>query len=418
MFRMGTHEKTSSYEKDVMRYCYLTSHPVDNYKFEIKHFCQNNVSELPRLSKQGQSFRSGRGCMLEFNKIKNKEVIIGGIIVAANHRVSKNGKNPLICIEDYSDSFEMMVFGEDYVKFKGYLQEGYFVQIRGLVQERFRQVGNWGFELKNIQLLSDLRGEALAKSFYRADSNFEELVLKSDKPVLVDFWAEWCGPCRMVGPLVEEIAKEYEGKAVVGKLMWTSNPENVQFVLATNSRARCAVIARQICITQPCVTVNITVYRAMGSSAVADSLKRSKENFRCSEAYPKESKDTTWLKEHVSFTGEVLLGHLRYGTHGKNSIESCHPFLRQNNWMSRNLVVAGNFNMTNVDELLQQLYELGQHPKEKADTVTVLEKIGHFLDDENQELFDKFKKEDYSNVANQFHLIAKNLECSQIFNPL
>ena len=99
--------------------------------------------------------------------------------------------------------------------------------------------------------------------------------------------------------------------------------------------------------------------------------------------------DVQWLKENVSFLGEVLMGHLRYGTHGKNSIENCHPFLRQNNWMTRNLVVAGNFNMTNVDELLQQLYELGQHPKERADTVTVLEKIGHFLDDENQKLFDQ-----------------------------
>lgn len=102
--------------------------------------------------------------------------------------------------------------------------------------------------------------------------------------------------------------------------------------------------------------------------------------------------DAEWLKENMPFMGEVLLGHLRYGTHGQNSIENCHPFLRQNNWQTRNLVVAGNFNMTNVDELLAQLYELGQHPKQKADTVTVLEKIGHFLDDENQKLFDAYKK--------------------------
>ena len=101
---------------------------------------------------------------------------------------------------------------------------------------------------------------------------------------------------------------------------------------------------------------------------------------------PAKMQDAEWLKQNVSFTGEVLLGHLRYGTHGKNSIENCHPFLRQNNWMTRNLVIAGNFNMTNVEELLQQLYDLGQHPKEKADTVTVLEKIGHFLDTENQGL--------------------------------
>jgi len=98
-----------------------------------------------------------------------------------------------------------------------------------------------------------------------------------------------------------------------------------------------------------------------------------------------------WLKRNSGFTGEVWLGHLRYGTHGKNSIESCHPFLRQNNWRSRNLVVAGNFNMTNVDELFDILIDIGQHPKEKNDTVTAMEKIGHFLDEENQQIFDKYK---------------------------
>ncbi|TVR78468.1 MAG: amidophosphoribosyltransferase [Chitinophagaceae bacterium] len=114
------------------------------------------------------------------------------------------------------------------------------------------------------------------------------------------------------------------------------------------------------------------------------------------EKNPEKLKDVKWLKQQ-SFTGEVLLGHLRYGTHGKNQIENCHPFLRQNNWMTRNLVLAGNFNMTNVDELFGQLVEIGQHPKEQSDTVTVLEKIGHFLDVENQRLFDKFKTENYSN---------------------
>ncbi len=101
--------------------------------------------------------------------------------------------------------------------------------------------------------------------------------------------------------------------------------------------------------------------------------------------------DEFWLKENCAFTGELWLGHLRYGTHGKNSIESCHPFLRQNNWRSRNLVVAGNFNLTNVDELFDILIEMGQHPKEKVDTVTVMEKIGHFIDEENQEIFQKYK---------------------------
>lgn len=158
----------------------------------------------------------------------------------------------------------------------------------------------------------------------------------------------------------------------------------------------------------------ISRYRAMGSSAVADIFEYVQKKFAAvNRAFPRESKDTQWLKDNVSFTGEVLLGHLRYGTHGKNSIESCHPFLRQNNWMSRNLVLAGNFNMTNVDELLQQLYDLGQHPKEQADTVTVLEKIGHFLDDENQELFDTFKKQGLSNIEISAH-IAKNLDVAKI----
>lgn len=107
--------------------------------------------------------------------------------------------------------------------------------------------------------------------------------------------------------------------------------------------------------------------------------------------------DAQWMKENAAFTGEVWMGHLRYGTHGKNSIESCHPFLRQNNWRSRNLVVAGNFNMTNVDELFDKLVTLGQHPKEMVDTVTVMEKIGHFLDEENQIIFKKHRESVDSN---------------------
>lgn len=101
--------------------------------------------------------------------------------------------------------------------------------------------------------------------------------------------------------------------------------------------------------------------------------------------------DSAWMKRNYGFTGELWLGHLRYGTHGRNKIENCHPFLRQNNWRSRNLVIAGNFNMTNVDELFHKLIEIGQHPKEVVDTVTVMEKIGHFLDEGNQAIFDKYK---------------------------
>ncbi len=117
-----------------------------------------------------------------------------------------------------------------------------------------------------------------------------------------------------------------------------------------------------------------------------------------------------------AYKGEVLLGHLRYGTFGGNSIENCHPFLRQNNWMSRNLVVAGNFNFTNVDELFQQLVDLGQHPKERSDNVTLLEKIGHFLDEENQRLFEIIKKDTSSNAEISYK-IQENLNLYNVLHP-
>ena len=110
------------------------------------------------------------------------------------------------------------------------------------------------------------------------------------------------------------------------------------------------------------------------------------------ESNPKKLDDINWLKNNMPFTGELFLGHLRYGTYGGNSIEQCHPFLRQNNWKTRNLALAGNFNMTNVDELFGQLTDLGQHPKEKSDTVTIIEKIGHFLDEENINIYQKHKE--------------------------
>jgi amidophosphoribosyltransferase len=123
--------------------------------------------------------------------------------------------------------------------------------------------------------------------------------------------------------------------------------------------------------------------------------------------------DPNWLKENAPFSGELFLGHLRYGTYGSNSIEACHPFLRQNNWMTRNLVLAGNFNMTNVDEQFNLLIDLGQHPKKKADTVTVLEKIGHFLDEENEVLFQKYKRLGYGN-REITAMISKNLDIRSI----
>ncbi len=113
-------------------------------------------------------------------------------------------------------------------------------------------------------------------------------------------------------------------------------------------------------------------------------------------ANPAYADNVALQKENIPYIGEVFLGHVRYGTFGKNSIESVHPFLRQNNWMHRNLIVAGNFNLTNVQELFNSLVELGQHPKELADTVTVMEKIGHFLDDEVADLYQECKQEGYT----------------------
>ena len=124
-------------------------------------------------------------------------------------------------------------------------------------------------------------------------------------------------------------------------------------------------------------------------------------------------KDSVWAKENVPFAGEVYLGHLRYGTFGGNGIENVHPVMRDSNWKSRNLVLAGNFNLTNVDELYHSLLSLGQHPKDYSDTVTILENVGHFLDDENQGLFDLYKKRDYSNKEIS-PLIEKNLDVTNI----
>lgn len=119
------------------------------------------------------------------------------------------------------------------------------------------------------------------------------------------------------------------------------------------------------------------------------------------------------LKSAFPYVGEVMLGHLRYGTFGKNTIESVHPFLRQNNWMHRNLIVAGNFNLTNVSELFDNLVALGQHPKEKADTVTIMEKIGHFLDDSVAKLYKKLKTEGFGKEEASSE-IAKRLNIAKI----
>jgi len=142
----------------------------------------------------------------------------------------------------------------------------------------------------------------------------------------------------------------------------------------------------------------ISRYRSIDSKPVQDIFKHITSRFdEIANEDPTLLKDVDYLKKNAGFTGELFLGHLRYGTFGRNSIENCHPFLRQNNWITRNLVVAGNFNLTNVDELFDVLTSIGQHPKEKSDTVTVLEKIGHFLDEENDELYYRLKEEGYVN---------------------
>lgn len=158
----------------------------------------------------------------------------------------------------------------------------------------------------------------------------------------------------------------------------------------------------------------ISRHRSNSSTPIKDVFAHINERFEVEfEKHPEHIQDPEWLKQNLPFTGEIFLGHLRYGTFGGNSIEHCHPFLRQNNWMTRNLVLAGNFNMTNVDELFQQLVEIGQHPKEKADTITVLEKVGHFIDEENDRLYYDYKKQGYSKYE-ATPLIAENMDIQRI----
>lgn len=128
---------------------------------------------------------------------------------------------------------------------------------------------------------------------------------------------------------------------------------------------------------------------------------------------PELKHDVNLQKKMLPYLGEVYLGHIRYGTFGKNSIENVHPFLRQNNWIYRNLIVAGNFNMTNVNELFENLVRIGQHPKDKSDTVTVMERIGHFLDDEVEKLYRKLKKEGVSKKEAS-PIIAEKLNVAKI----
>src|SRR5690606_32311867 len=136
----------------------------------------------------------------------------------------------------------------------------------------------------------------------------------------------------------------------------------------------------------------ISRVRSIDPQPIKDVFEKVSGRFNeAKKTDPSIFSDTKRLKRELAFTGELFLGHLRYGTYGKNSIENCHPFLRQNNRISKNLIVAGNFNLTNVDEMFQELVEYGLHPKEKADTVTVMEKIGHFLDTEVDAIYRKHR---------------------------
>lgn len=154
--------------------------------------------------------------------------------------------------------------------------------------------------------------------------------------------------------------------------------------------------------------------RSNSTTAIIDIFKEAySELKKIKVSKPALFNDVNWLKHNAEFIGEMYLGHLRYGTFGKNSIETCHPFIRENNWQTKNIVLAGNFNLTNVDELFNKLISLGQHPTETTDTITILEKIGHFLDQENEELYQSYKAQGISK-KDVSALIAKNLNIQRM----
>ena len=158
----------------------------------------------------------------------------------------------------------------------------------------------------------------------------------------------------------------------------------------------------------------ISRVRSCEAQPIQDIFAQINERVNAEMAlHPEYANDVAAQKSNIPYIGELFLGHVRYGTFGKNNIESVHPFLRQNNWMHRNLIVAGNFNMTNVTELFNSLIELGQHPKEMADTVTVMEKIGHFLDVEVTNLYQECKNNGLSK-REASPIIAENLEIAKI----
>ncbi len=154
-------------------------------------------------------------------------------------------------------------------------------------------------------------------------------------------------------------------------------------------------------------------YRSVNQNPISDIFGKVKKAWKKAREEDPSNVDPEWVYNHLPFTGELFLGHLRYGTFGQNSIEYAHPIMRQNNWKSRNLALAGNFNLTNTNELFHKLIDLGQHPIAYTDTITVLEKLGHFLDEENQYHFRQYKNEGYSNREIS-PLIEKNLDIQKI----
>ncbi len=157
----------------------------------------------------------------------------------------------------------------------------------------------------------------------------------------------------------------------------------------------------------------INRYRSINQNPIFDIFNKVSKSLKKAQNKGIDVSDCNWAYEHFPYAGNLYLGHLRHATFGRNTIEFVHPVMRQNNWKSRNLVLAGNFTITNTRELFQVLIELGQHPKAYTDTVTALEKVGHFLDEENQFLFRKYKNEGYRN-KDISPLIEENLDIQNI----
>lgn len=167
-------------------------------------------------------------------------------------------------------------------------------------------------------------------------------------------------------------------------------------------------------IDQPAGKKYLARERSNKANPIQDVFSHIFKHFEYdSDHHPDLMCNAAWAKEHLPFAGELYLGHLRYGTFGASSIEYVHPVMRENNWRSRNLVLAGNFNLTNVDEIYKALVDLGQHPKDYTDTVTILENVGHFLDEENQLLFRQFKNEGFTNREISY-FIERDLDVRKI----